>query len=268
MPDITGSITLCAILAHPIRHVRLPQTFNALMRAWNKDVALMPLHVVPERLAQVVDGLRHTGNLAGFAVTVPHKSEVLGLCDEASARAHAVGAVNIVRRKADGRLVGDILDGVGFVAGLRQGGVEPRGLRVFLAGAGGAANAIAFGLAEAGIASLAISNRTASKSEDLRARLRRAYPDLPVELATRDPAGADLVVNATSLGLRDGDPPPLDVDRLQAHQVVAEIIMTPAMTPLLRAAEGRGCRICPGAPMLDCQLTRMAEFIGIVNEEQ
>jgi shikimate dehydrogenase len=262
-PHITGSTTLCAILAHPIRHVRLPQTFNALMRAWNKDVVLMPVHVVPDQLTKVIDGLRQTENLSGFAVTVPHKSAVLGLCDEASARAHAVGAVNVVRREAGGRLVGDILDGVGFVEGLRRSGIEPRGMRVFMAGAGGAANAIAFGLAEAGIVSLAISNRTSSRSEDLRERLLRSYPDLPVRLAARDPAGADLVVNATSLGLRDGDPPPFDLDRLETRQVVAEIIMTPVMTPLLLAAEARGCRICLGAPMLDCQLTRMAQFIGI-----
>lgn len=261
--QITGSTTLCAILAHPIHHVRLPQTFNALMRRWNKDVLLVPVHVVPDQLTKVINGLRETQNLAGFAVTVPHKSAVLGLCDEASARAHAVGAVNVVRREAGGRLVGEILDGVGFVEGLRQNGIEPRGMSVFLAGAGGAANAIAFGLAETGIASLAIWNRTRSKSEDLRERLLRSNPELPITIATNNPAGAELVVNATSLGLRDGDPPPLDIERLQAHQVVAEIIMKPVMTPLLLAAEARGCRICLGAPMLDCQLTLMAEFMGI-----
>ncbi len=229
------------------------------MRQWHKDVVLVPVHVVPDQLTNAINGLRHAENLAGFAVTVPHKSAVLGLCDEVSARAQAVGAVNVVRREAGGRLVGDILDGVGFVAGLRHSGIEPGGMRVFLAGAGGAANAIAFGLAEAGIASLAIWNRTQSKSEDLRQRLLRAYPGLPITLASNDPAGAQLVVNATSLGLRDGDPLPLDVERLQAHQV----IMHPAMTPLLRAAEARGCRMCLGAPMLDCQLTLMAEFMSI-----
>lgn len=261
--NTSGSTMLCAILADPIYHVRLPHTFNTLMGQWNKDVLLVPVHVGPDELTKVIDGLRHTKNMAGFAVTVPHKTAVLGLCDEVSERAHAVGAVNVVRREAGGRLVGDILDGVGFVAGLRQSGIEPRGMSVFLAGAGGAANAIAFGLAEAGIASLGIWNRTQSKCEDLRERLLRLYPELPINIRSNDPTGAELVVNATSLGLRDGDPQPLDMEKLQAHQIVAEIIMKPVMTPLLLAAEARGCRICLGAPMLDCQLTLMAEFMGI-----
>jgi shikimate dehydrogenase len=261
--QVTGSTTLCAILADPIHHVRTPQAFNALMRQWNKDVLLVPVHVAPDQLRTVVDGLRHVRNLAGFSVTVPHKSMVLELCDIVSTRASAVGAVNVVRREADGRLVGEILDGIGFVAGLRHNGIEPRGLGVFMAGAGGAASAIAFGLAETGIASLTIWNRTRFKSEELRERLLRLYPELPVSIATDDPAGAELVLNATSLGLREDDHPPFNIEKLQAHQIVAEIIMQPVMTPLLLAARARGCRICLGAPMLDCQLAAMAEFMHI-----
>jgi shikimate dehydrogenase len=261
--EISGSTMLCAIVADPIHHVQTPQVFNALMRQWDKDALLVPMHVVPNGLNEVIHGLRKVENLAGFVVTVPHKSTVLEYCDEASARARAVGAVNVVRRMADGRLEGDILDGIGFVDGLRQSGVDPRGMGVFMAGAGGAANAIAFGLAEAGIASLGIWNRTRSKSEDLRDRLLCLYPDLPIRIATNDPVGAELVVNATSLGLREGDLLPLDVGKLKADQVVAEVIMNPKMTPLLLSAESRGCRICLGAPMLDCQLILMAEFMGI-----
>lgn len=234
-----------------------------LMDQWNKDAVLVPMHVAPDQLGAVISGLRQTKNLAGFLVTVPHKSDVIAYCDIASARASAAGAVNVVRREADGRLVGENLDGIGFVEGLRQNGIEPNGMSVFLAGAGGAANAIAFGLAEAGIASLGIWNRTRSKSEELRERLLGVYPKLPARIATNDPGDADLVVNATSLGLRDGDPPPLDIERLQARQIVAEIIMEPVMTPLLLAAQARGCRIALGAPMLDCQLALMADFLSL-----
>lgn len=262
--EVTGTTTLCAILADPIHHVRTPQAFNALMRQWNRDVVLVPVHVAADQLCAVVDGLRHVKNLAGFLVTVPHKSAVLELCDIVSARASAVGAVNVVRREADGRLAGEILDGLGFVAGLRHNGIEPRGLHVFMAGAGGAASAIAFGLAESGIASLNLWNRTRRRIEELRERLQRLYPELPVRIATDDPAGAELVVNATSLGLGEGDQRPFDFERLQARQIVAEIIMKPVMTPLLLAAQARGCRICPGAPMLDCQLAPMAEFMDII----
>ena len=260
---VTGATTLCAILADPVHHVRTPQAFNALMERWNKDVVLVPVHVAPDQLRTVVDGLRHVRNLAGFVVTVPHKSAALELCDVVRARASAVGAVNVVRREADGRLIGETLDGLGFIAGLRHSGIEPRGLHALMAGAGGAASAIAFGLAEAGIASLKICNRTRSRSEELCDRLLRSYPQLVVSVATSDPAGAGLVVNATSLGLREADPPPFDFERLQPRHIVADIIMKPAMTPLLLAAQARGCRICLGAPMLDCQLAPMAEFMKI-----
>jgi shikimate dehydrogenase len=266
--EMTGLTKLCAIVADPIHQVRMPTTFTALMREWNQDAVLVPMHVVPENLEAALTGLRRMENLAGFAVTVPHKSAVLEYLDEVSEHARAVGAVNVVRREADGRLIGEILDGVGFVAGLRHGGIEPSGKSVFIAGAGGAANAIAFELAKSGISSLRIWNRTLSKSEDLRERLLRMYPELPVTLGTNDPDGADLVVNATSLGLRDGDQQPLDFDKLQASQVVAEVIMKPAMTPLLLAAEERGCRISMGAPMLDCQLGLMAEFMGFKRESK
>jgi len=261
--EISGSTRICGIVADPVDHVQTPRIFNALMRRWGKDVLLVPMHVTPDRLAQAIHGLRSVGNLSGFVVTVPHKMTALEYCDEVSARAHAVGAVNVVRREPDGRLVGDILDGIGFVDGLRESGFDPRGLSVFMAGAGGAANAIAFALAEAGIASLQIWNRTRSKSEDLRDRLLRIYPGLSIRMATNDPLGAELVINATSLGLRDGDLLPLDVRSLEADQIVAEVIMSPKVTPLLSAAQARGCRICFGAPMLDCQLVPMAEFIGI-----
>ena len=109
--EITGSTTLCAILADPIHHVRTPQAFNALMDQWNKDTVLVPMLVGQEHLEAVINGLRQTGNLAGFLVTVPHKSAVLELCDDATTRAYAVGAVNVVRREADGRLVGEPVGG-------------------------------------------------------------------------------------------------------------------------------------------------------------
>ncbi len=118
---ISGSTTLCAILADPIHHVRLPHTFNTLMGQWNKDVLLVPIHVGAGELPRVIDGLRHTKNMAGFAVTVPHKTAALGLCDEVSARAQAVGAINVVRREASGRLVGDILDS-SFSVSVRSAG--------------------------------------------------------------------------------------------------------------------------------------------------
>src|SRR5690606_24202573 len=153
-----------------------------------------------------------------------------------------------------------MLDGDGFIAGLRSQGIEPAGRSAFLAGAGGAANAIAWALAAAGVSRLTVWNRTPDKARELIARASKARPALPMSVGTADPSGHDLVINATSLGLRDGDPLPLDASRLQPRQIVAEIIMQPEETPLLAAAKARGCRVHYGKPMLACQIALMAAF--------
>lgn len=263
MIEITGRTRVFGILADPIHHVRTPQALNALMRARGYDGVLVPFHARSEDLAHVVEGLRRLSNLGGLIITVPHKSAMLALCDDVSIRARDIGAVNVVRRTTEGRLVGDMLDGVGFVAGLKANCLDPRGSRAYLAGAGGAANAIAFALADAGVRVLTLANRTRAKAQDLKVRLATAYPDLPVNLGSTDPRGHDLVVNATSLGLKADDPLPLEADMLTPDQIVAEIIMQPEVTPLLAAAQARGCRTQPGLPMLSAQLALMCDTLGI-----
>lgn len=264
-PPLTGATRVYGIIADPIDHVKTPQGLNGLMRARGIDGVLVPMHVAPDRLAGFLGGVRGWRNFGGFIATVPHKSAVVELCDEVTPRARAIGAANAIRREADGRLVGDMLDGDGFIAGLRAAGVETRGLAVFLAGAGGAANAIAFALAEAGIARLTIHNRTAMRAQELAARLAKAHPALPVVLGTPDPAGHELVVNATSLGLRPGDALPLDADRLETGMIVADIIMQPETPPLLARAEQKGCQVQRGLPMLTGQLDAMARFLGMTS---
>lgn len=263
MTEISGHTRVYGILADPIHHVQTPQRLNPLMRAWGHDGVMVPMHVTAADLAAVVAGMRRVQSLGGFIVTVPHKTAIVALCDEVSRQAELVGAVNCVRREADGRLIGDILDGAGFVAGLRREGIDPKGARVLLLGAGGAANAIAFALAEAGVARLAIANRTRAKSEDLARRLSLAFPQLEIDPGAGDAAAHDIIINGTSLGLSENDPLPLDASRLAPGQVVAEVIMQPRITALLAAAQARGCRIHFGLPMLECQLEMMADFMGM-----
>ena len=186
----------------------------------------MPFHARPAELAQVV-GLRQLQNLGGFIVTMPHKTAILDLVDEATPVARKIGAANVVRRDADGRLTAHMLDGEGFVGGLIEAGVDPKGKSAYLAGAGGAANAIGFALAQAGVARLTIANRTTAKAEDLKARILSLLPDARIDIGRADPSGHDLVVNGTSLGMRDTDPLPLDAGRLTPDQLVCEVIMQP-----------------------------------------
>ncbi|TGD99019.1 shikimate dehydrogenase family protein [Methylobacterium nonmethylotrophicum] len=264
MLEITGHTRVFGILADPIHQVKAPQGLNRIMAERGVDGVMVPFHVASADLATVLTGLRAVKSFGGAIVTVPHKTAIVPLLDAVSDAARLVGAVNAVRREPDGRLVGEILDGAGFVAGLRAAGHDLRGRSAYLAGAGGAANAIAFALAEAGIARLTVHNRTAARVEDLFGRLRRLFPDLPLASGDPDPTGHDLVVNATSLGLRPDDPLPLDASRLAPGQRVAEIIMQPAETRLLREAAARGCRTHPGLPMLEGQLALMADFLGMV----
>lgn len=259
---ITGTTRIFAILADPIHHVKTPQGINRLFDASAFDGVMVPVHVGPGDLATVVQGLRRMNNLGGFVVTVPHKTAVPALCDELTPAAARIGAVNVVRRTADGRLVGGILDGEGFVAGLRSVGIEPAGRSVYLAGAGGAASAIAYALAQAGVSRLTIANRTTAKASELVGRLQEDFAGLTLSVGTDDPSQHDIVVNGTSLGLREGDALPFDVDRLTPEQIVAEIIMQPVETALLRAAAAKGCRVHFGAPMLATQVALMAEFMG------
>ena len=266
MSDITGNTRIFGILADPIHHVKTPQGINRLLRDQQIDGAMVPIHVSADGLNDLMRGLRHMNNLSGFIVTVPHKTAMLALCDAVTPAAARIGAVNAVRRLADGRMVGAMLDGEGFVAGLRSRGIEPKGLSVYLAGAGGAAGAIAFALAQAGISRLTVANRTPSKAVELVGRLAQHFGHITLAVGTSDPSGHDLVVNATSSGLHENDPLPLDTQRLTNDQIVAEVIMQPAETPLLRAAAQRGCRVHPGAPMLACQLELMATFMGAYGE--
>jgi shikimate dehydrogenase len=263
MIEITGSTRIYGIVADPVAQVKTPQTMHKVFERRGTDGVLVPMHVPPAGLRDLVQALRSMKNFGGMVVTVPHKTSMVGLCDVVTPAARAVGAVNIVRRESDGTLAGDILDGKGFVEGLSQQGFKLEGLTVLLCGAGGAARAIAFALAEAGIRKLSIHNRTQAAAQQILHGVKTLYPAVETGLGSEDPSGFDLVVNATSLGMRAEDPLPLDASRLVPTQVVAEIIMTPKLTSLLERAQAKGCRIQYGLPMLECQIEMMADFMGV-----
>ncbi|NYT77477.1 shikimate dehydrogenase [Alcaligenaceae bacterium] len=263
MKEITGETKLFGILADPIHHVKTPQRMNEYFARASYDGVLVPFHARSDNLASVVNGLKQLENLVGLIVTVPHKTAILGLCDGASDVAKKIGAANIVRREANGRLTAHMLDGEGFVRGLQSCGHEVKGKTAYMAGAGGAANAIAFALVQYGVSSLTIANRTTAKAQDLMQRVLDLYPQARINIGTHNPSDHDIVVNATSLGLNEGDALPMDTSALTPDQLVCEIIMQPKDTALLIAAQERGCRVHYGAPMLASQIELMAEFLGV-----
>ncbi len=128
MKDITGNTKVFGILADPIHHVKTPQRINSYLNAEGFDGVMIPIHVSSNELKVVVHGLRAINNLAGFVVTVPHKTAMVDLCDDLTAEARLIGAVNVIHRMQDGRLLGTMLDGEGFVAGLRAEGIDPQAI--------------------------------------------------------------------------------------------------------------------------------------------
>ena len=259
---VTGRTRLFGIVADPIAHVRTPEAVNAHLAQQGIDGILVPFHVAPADLPGFFATARGLRNLAGFVITVPHKTAAMELVDRLEAPGRMVGAINTVRREPDGRLTGTMFDGVGFVEGLKAEGLDPRGRRVCMAGAGGAANAIAFALAAAGVARLTIANRTRAKAEALAERVSASFPGVDVGAGPAVATGQDMIVNATSLGLAPGDALPFDVSTLTRGAVVAEIIMKPERTPLLAEAEARGCRTHYGRHMLDHQVRLMVGFMN------
>jgi shikimate dehydrogenase len=260
--SITGRTRIAVILADPVGHVRTPQGMNTYFSAMGRDAVIVPCHVAAEDLRDVIMGLRRMRNLDGIIVTVPHKEAVAKLCDSLTEEARLVGAVNAIRRHPDGHLTGGQFDGEGFVAGLRKAGHAVAGRRVLIAGAGGAASGIGFALLRHGVAALTIHNRTADRAEALAQRLRGTFPSVSIAVAGPDASGHDIIVNATSLGLRPDDPLPIDAQGLAPPMLAAEVVMQPELTPFLTAAARRGCAIHGGYPMLAEQVALLARFIA------
>jgi shikimate dehydrogenase len=260
---ISGSTRCLALIGHPVDQVRSPPAFNRWFAERNIDAVIFPVDLAPSRLPDFFAMLRGWHNCIGLSVTMPHKAAALALVDDCTPRARQSGALNIVRREADGRLVGDMVDGLAFVSALRQQNFDPAGRRCAVIGAGGAGRAIAHALAEVGAASLAVVDIDSVAQERLLADLRRAHARIRV--SDRVVAGElDLLVNASPLGMRADDPLPFDPDGLAPGALVADVVTKPAMTRfLLRAAE-RGRAVQTGHAMADAQLPLQMTHFGLL----
>jgi shikimate dehydrogenase len=206
-----GQLRVYGLIGDPVSQVRASAPMTRRLRQAGLNAALVPLHVPTAALPVAFGGLKLIRNLDGLVITVPHKIPMAELIDRSSDRARVVGAINVARREADGTWSGDILDGVGFVRGLKDRGFDPRGQSAFIIGAGGPGCAVAVELVLAG-ASVRVYDVSMVRAEALAHRMQLA--NFPVALAENaDPCGATLVVNATPLGMRQDDPLPIDPAR-------------------------------------------------------
>lgn len=210
------------------------------------------MEVAPADLADAVRGARAMG-FRGFNCSMPHKVAVIQHLDGLGESAAIMGAVNCVVRR-DGKLIGENTDGKGFLKSLREV-IDPRGKRVVLLGAGGAARAIAVELGLAGVQHITVVNRDEQRGSELAALLhKKLVPSVTYAPWFGDyaiPTGTDVLINGTSIGLYDADARiPLDVSTLSPGIVVADVIFSPPRTRLIREAEARGCRAIDGLGMI------------------
>jgi shikimate dehydrogenase len=260
---IDGHTELIAHIGHPTHSFKAPLIYNPYFEHAGINAVVVPMGCRAEAFPALLRSVFALENIRGALITMPHKVSVVDLLDEVSPAVRVAGACNAVRRDAAGRLVGDLFDGEGFVRGVRLKGVEPRGARVLIVGAGGVGSAIAASFAAAGVAGLSLYDLRAEVVESLAARLRLHYPAIDVRTGSNDPAGHDIVVNATPMGMEPGDPLPLDVERLAPSTFVGEVVMRQAMTAFLQAAQARGCRFQIGTDMLFEQIPAYLEFFGL-----
>lgn len=250
---LSGHTRLAAVIGHPVRHSLSPALHNAAFAATGLDWAYLAFDVAEGRAADALAAMRTFG-LGGLSVTMPHKAAVAAAVDECSPEAAALGAVNCVVPRG-GRLVGENTDGGGFLDALLAGGAfSPEGRRCVVLGAGGAARAVVLALADAGAAEVVVVNRTVDRAE-VAAALAGARGRTG---AADEVAGADLVVNATSLGMAGAGEGalPCDPERLGPGQVVVDLVYEPLDTPLLVAARARGAEARDGLGMLLHQAAR------------
>ena len=258
-----GATRLYVILGDPVAQVQAPRLMNRLFHDEHRDAVMLPVHVGPRELASVMRGLRDIRNLDGILVTIPHKFAVRDFVDRPSDMVRLTGAVNALRRDADGGWSGENFDGRGFVAGLHDQGHATEGRRAALVGTGGAGVAIGAALVAAGVRSLAVTDLAPDKAIELVARLDTLRPGVARFEPVIDWREVDLAINATPLGLRADDPLPFDVAALRADALVAEVIMKPARTALLEAAARRGLATQPGLHMLASQIALYRTFFGL-----
>jgi shikimate dehydrogenase len=259
---ISGKTRLIAHIGYPTESFKAPLIYNPWFESRGIDAVVVPLGVKGEDYVAALASIRRFTNFHGALVTMPHKVTTVALLDEASTVVKIAGSCNALLKRPDGTLLGDMFDGSGFVRGVMRKGLQVAGSSCLVVGAGGVGSAIAASLAAEAPAAITLFDIDAATAEGLAGRLRQHYPTIDVRVGSNDPAGYDLVVNGTPLGMKPTDPLPFDVTRLAPSTFVGEVVMKQEITPLLAAAQAKGCRYVVGTDMLFEMIPAYLEFFG------
>lgn len=260
-PIVDGATRLFGIIGDPIVQVGSPRLYTERFRAAGRNAILVPFHVLPDRFDETVRGLKALANLDGLVITVPYKARILPLVDRLMAMGEQVGAINVMRRDGDGTWTGDMFDGRGLVEAVRRAGHRLEGRRVILIGAGGVGSAIAVALADAGTASIAISDPQPGRAAALAERVARLFPACRATVAAPTAEGHDMIVNASPVGMAASDGMPAPLGPLDPATLVFDVIVKSELTPFLRHARSFGCPTFGGYAMMEPQVDKAIAFL-------
>lgn len=257
--NYSGATRIVPLLGYPIEQAKSPNGMTKGLAARGADCIVVPVKVPPAAVASYLKALDEVENLAGVLATVPHKFALARHAVRLSERAAFYGSANIMRRDGAGHWIADMLDGVGFIRAINAGGGDIRGRRALLVGAGGAGGAIALELLNAGAAAVAVHDTDHARRDDLVHKLNARFPGM-ASIGSSSPAGFDIVVNATPLGMKPGDPAPIELSGLTKSMFVGDVVSAKTVTPLLASATQAGCKSCSGHDMFESTLELMIDF--------
>lgn len=266
IPFINGSTQAYLIPGDPVRNVRLPRMFNAAFERFGIDAVLVPVQVPLRDFAVFFKAAFLARNVLGMVIAPPHKPLAVDLLDGCGLFGRVAGSVNVVRRIENNELEGDLFDGEGLIGALDHFNIPFRGKRVLILGAGVSAAAIGVALAEGGTVDgadhIAFFDTSAGKAAGVAAKLDAFFDARVTVVDSNAPEGYDLVINATPLGLVEGDALPVDVARMAPHAALFDILLRNQPTPLVRAARARGLNAQAGFEMLIQQMPHYFRYFG------
>ena len=261
-----GSTKIYGCLADPIDHVKAPTIFTSLFNEKNIDAGMIPIHVSKDNLYDVIMSLKLIKNFYGMTITIPHKAEIVSMCDFLEPDADRTKAVNWIKFDENRRLIGNNFDGKGFVNGFLEQNHSLTNKSIGLFGTGGAGVAIAFAMADQNLKILKLINRDINKANNLKNKINIFYPNLRIQVLSLfdyQIEDCDLVINATSLGLKNDDKLPFDVNKTRVDTVIADIIMNPNETELLKQSKSIGRPVHYGRYMIESQIELVKNFLNI-----
>ena len=260
--NIDGNTELIAHIGYPTHSFKSPLIYNPYFEKEGINAMVVPMGCQAAHYPEFLKSVFNLTNIRGALITMPHKVTTVSLLDEVTPTVKVAGACNAVKRNEKGHLVGDMFDGSGFVRGIQRKGFKLQGQRVLVVGCGGVGSAIAASLAAENISAISLFDVNTASCEGLGQRLQSVYPQIKVDTGSNDPEGHDLVVNATPMGMNEGDPLPMDVSRIAPNTFVGEVVMRQEMTAFLQAAKDRGCQVQVGSDMLFEQIPAYLEYFG------